>query len=570
MHKSSFALLAVATVLIAVAVSVFAVNTGRPASAALGGPVILGGDDLTDHGSVSGGTTLIDGWLYIRKALENLKPNVLRPGNDNSVAVLGSADSAVTSSNAGAAYHYAAPQAGLGVSFHDGDAAINKFFADLASGAVNPAIIVTAGTGASNDLDASEGAALTANAASIANFVNSGGGLLSHGADPTVSYGWLFALLPAATAPGGCSIPLTLTAAGQAAFPGLTNDNVSSGPCHNNFTGDLGGLQILATDTQGRNAIIGGGNVKLPGSIDLSPSSATNIVGTSHTVTATVLDGQPPSPAVGAKVTFAITAGPNAGASGTCTPKADCTTDTKGQVSFSYTSNGTAGTDTIAASFVTQREVTESTLATKIWELPPASPAISLSPATDTNPVGTNHTVTATVTDGGVAQADVDVAFEVTKGPNTGDKATATTDANGKASFTYKGDGGDGTDTIEACFTPPVESTPTPEPTATPQPTPSPTPGPLQFSLQGEPTPTPTPTATPEPTPAPAPPPDDVCGTVTKTWKAVVAAAVQLPTTGGEPAGGSHAFTWLAVIAGAIVMTTGGGLWFAYQRRRVR
>jgi len=153
MRKISFALLTVAAVVAALLLSV---GSGGPATAAAGGPVILGGDDLTDHGEVDESTvppTLIDGWLYIQKALENLKPNVTRPGNNGSVAVLGSTDSTETSDDAGAAYHFAAPNAGLtGVSFYEGEEAINQFFADLAAGTAKPAIIVISGTGADNDL----------------------------------------------------------------------------------------------------------------------------------------------------------------------------------------------------------------------------------------------------------------------------------------------------------------------------------------------------------------------------------------------------------------------------------
>ena len=366
---------------LALAVLLFAAGSAGPATAAAGGPVILGGDDLTDHGSISGGA-LQNGWLYIKKSLENISPNVLRPGNDNSVAVLGSADSTSTSGNAGAAYHFAAPQAGLGVNFYDGATAINQFFTDLASGAVSPAIIVTAGTGASNDLGSSEGTALTNNATGIANFVNSGGGLLSHGSG-TTAYGWLSALLPGASNPSGCqSSSLTLTAEGEAAFPGLTNSDIRAGPCHSNFTGDLGGLLVLAADGSNRNIIIGGANVQLPGSIDLTPPTATNFVGTTHTVTATAQDGEPPVPAVGVTVTFAVASGPNAGASGTCSPNADCTTDANGQVSFTYTGDGGTGTDIIQASFTTQGEILQTTLAQKTWEpTPTATPVPTATPA---------------------------------------------------------------------------------------------------------------------------------------------------------------------------------------------
>ena len=61
MRKINFALLAVAVI---AAAALFAFNSGGPAIAAAGGPVILGGDDLTDHGEVNESTvppTLIDG-----------------------------------------------------------------------------------------------------------------------------------------------------------------------------------------------------------------------------------------------------------------------------------------------------------------------------------------------------------------------------------------------------------------------------------------------------------------------------------------------------------------------------
>src|SRR5712691_8657794 len=57
------------------------------------GPVILGGDDLTDHGSFNG-TANISGWLYIQKAIDNIlntPGNITRPGNNGSIAALGAA-----------------------------------------------------------------------------------------------------------------------------------------------------------------------------------------------------------------------------------------------------------------------------------------------------------------------------------------------------------------------------------------------------------------------------------------------------------------------------------------------
>lgn len=234
-------------------------------SSAYAGAVILGGDDLTDHGSVSGGVNM-EGWLYIQKAVDNilnLPGHVTRPGNDGSIAALGSAASSATSDDAGAAIGSAAAVLGKAVNYFDGDTAINQFFSDLASGAVKPAMLWIAGTGADNDLDSDEGAALTANAAAIARFVNSGGGLMAHGSGDD-AYGWLSAVLPGLSNVDGCdSDGAQLTPEGVAAFPGLSNSDIDSnaGPCHSNFEGDLGSLKVLALDASDPplNFIIGGG-----------------------------------------------------------------------------------------------------------------------------------------------------------------------------------------------------------------------------------------------------------------------------------------------------------------------
>jgi hypothetical protein len=80
-------------------------------------------------------------------------------------------------------------------------------------------------------------------------------------------------------------------------------------------------------------------------SITLTPATANNPAGTAHTLTATVLESGSPKPSVA--VSFAVTAGPNAGTTGTCATNANCLTDGSGHVSWTYTSNGTMGTDTI-------------------------------------------------------------------------------------------------------------------------------------------------------------------------------------------------------------------------------
>lgn len=235
------------------------------AGAAYAGPVILGGDDLTDHGSRSGSANLL-GWLYMERAVANIlntPGNITRPGNNGSIAALGAAAVAgcpptCPGSNAGAAIASVAGVLGKTVNHYEGAAAINQFFNDLVAGTVNPAMIWLAGTGASNNLDSAEGAALTANATRIANFVASGGGLMAHGSGPD-AYGWLSTLIPGIVEDSNCSTPATLTAAGMTAFPGLTNADISAGPCHNTFSGNLGSLQVLARDSGNLNFILGGG-----------------------------------------------------------------------------------------------------------------------------------------------------------------------------------------------------------------------------------------------------------------------------------------------------------------------
>jgi len=224
-----------------------------------GGPVILGGDDLQDHGSRSGSTN-IQGWLYIEKAISSLNAQSTRPGvYTTTIAAIGSADPGAGNypNDAGGAINSVANVLGLAVTFYDGPAAITSFFAGLASGSINPKVIWLSGNGAGNDTDSTEAAVINVNGAALNAYVASGGGLMSHGNGATI-YGWLSALIPGITLSGSCSTPATLTAAGMAAFPLLTNADVSAGPCHGSFGGSFGGLVALAIDSNSLPFIIGG------------------------------------------------------------------------------------------------------------------------------------------------------------------------------------------------------------------------------------------------------------------------------------------------------------------------
>lgn len=75
------------------------------------------------------------------------------------------------------------------------------------------------------------------------------------------------------------------------------------------------------------------------------------------------------------------------------------------------------------------------------------APDLSLTPETDSNPIGTTHTVTATYS--GLPQQGVQVSIEVTDGPNTGTGGASWTNANGQVTLTYSGTTV-GTDTITA------------------------------------------------------------------------------------------------------------------------
>src|SRR5581483_1481687 len=84
--------------------------------------------------------------------------------------------------------------------------------------------------------------------------------------------------------------------------------------------------------------------------ITLAPAEATNEVGTSHTVTASLIDMQT-DPVPGVDVTFRILSGPNS-------PKTFVSpSDGTGRASFTYTSNGTPGTDLIQAEAVFETAV---------------------------------------------------------------------------------------------------------------------------------------------------------------------------------------------------------------------
>jgi hypothetical protein len=103
----------------------------------------------------------------------------------------------------------------------------------------------------------------------------------------------------------------------------------------------------------------------------------------------------------------------------------------------------------VKASFVDSASHTQTSNAATV-EWTGTGAGLTLSPKSATNPVGTNHTVTAHVSQNGNPVSGVSVHFSVTSGPNSGKAHDATTGPKGNAKFTYTGTGGAGKDTIQA------------------------------------------------------------------------------------------------------------------------
>ncbi|MBO0728096.1 MAG: Ig-like domain repeat protein [Acidimicrobiaceae bacterium] len=162
--------------------------------------------------------------------------------------------------------------------------------------------------------------------------------------------------------------------------------------------------------------VAGQGIVVTAPDLSLSPTSASDPAGGSHTVTATVTQGG--SPLSGQLVTFTVT-GQNAGASGTCAP-VSCQTDSHGQVTFTYSDGNGAGVDTINAS-VTISATTEHATASETWTAAVAAPTATSTQLSGGGKTGTSITVpagtpvsdAATLTGANVSSAGGTVTYKV-------------------------------------------------------------------------------------------------------------------------------------------------------------
>ena len=126
---------------------------------------------------------------------------------------------------------------------------------------------------------------------------------------------------------------------------------------------NFGSVYTAPDGTVGSPYILAAGDITVTSDIDLAPLSATNPIGSSHELTATVSNES--GPIVGTTVTFSVIDGPHSGVTGTDV------TDAAGTATFSYLGT-TTGTDTIKATFVDGEERTQtSNLVTKTWVTTP-------------------------------------------------------------------------------------------------------------------------------------------------------------------------------------------------------
>lgn len=235
-------------------------------TSAYAGPFILAGTDADDHGSVSGGINQ-EGWLFMQKALENIGAGVTN-GN-KTVAILGSTSTAAAAANS--AFNLSSLAGAGGWS---SASVLTSSFADFfgGSGTVNinnvGILLMDSGSNVSGGVS---GTLFSPYATTINTFVGAGGGLFSQ----ANGYQWLTALLPAVTVVNEFDTGISLTAAGTANFPGLTNADLSAGPYHNRFEG-FAPIPVLGTSDLTRNAIIiggTGGSITNPGNPVPEPAS---------------------------------------------------------------------------------------------------------------------------------------------------------------------------------------------------------------------------------------------------------------------------------------------------------
>lgn len=225
------------------------------AGPALAGPIIIAGTDADDHGFESSNANQT-GWLFMQRAFENLGSSV---SNGSKVAVCigcngsqaqSAFDSAFQKSSLVGAGWTSANLTSLSdiTGFFNGTGARN-------TGNTGILYMPTVASNVGGGINDSQLGIVNGFGSVINNFTIAGGGLFTQEqANSSIGYGWLNSLLPGLVVNGDNngaffnSGSLTLTADGTAAFPGLTNSDLSNAtPWHAFFTGNFGSLSTLVT-----------------------------------------------------------------------------------------------------------------------------------------------------------------------------------------------------------------------------------------------------------------------------------------------------------------------------------
>jgi hypothetical protein len=253
-----------------------------------------------------------------------------------------------------------------------GGGGIAAFNAAIAALAANNAVVHTVAAGTGSSCDGSE----PGFTGTLRQISNGTGGTCFQVADP----GNLPDIIPELIGSTLESLEIEVDSGGQQPIP---NSDISlplpqPGAISVNYTtpaNDLGpGDHTICVTANASDVTSGTGSVTQCETIHLlqlsaAPPTATNDLGAGdnqHTVTATLTG--PASHIGGRTVSFAVT-GPNAGATGTCSPTPDCKTDAGGHVSFTYSvpiALSSLGTDTIHVTTQIAGHDT-SVSVTKIW-----------------------------------------------------------------------------------------------------------------------------------------------------------------------------------------------------------
>ena len=217
------------------------------ATAAQAGPFILAGTDAEDHGNFSAGANQ-DGWLFMQRALENIAGGVTT--GHKTVMILGTGTGHALDA-ANSAFDHSS-LAGLG-GWTRNFVQVSNFGTFFGAGGNLGTGILMMDSG-ENVVGGVNGTNFDTHATKIDPFLLAGGGLFSQANGNS----WLSSLVSGiAVSPQntiGISSGLAITATGTAAFAGLTNQDLGTGPYHQAFS-NFGSLTVLATGINNKSGL---------------------------------------------------------------------------------------------------------------------------------------------------------------------------------------------------------------------------------------------------------------------------------------------------------------------------